>query len=232
MGRELYEAFFKGYTLKQWGIHPRNLPASILQRLPVRYSDDDNYFSDSFQGIPSAGYTELVRDILDSANIQLRLKSRIEDRVKEKYRHTFYSGRIDRYFQYKFGRLSYRTLEFKSFRPQAPRDHDYQGCAIMNFCEEEVPYTRIVEHKHFAPWEDHAKTICTREFSRECRISDIPFYPVRMTGPNELLQRYLEEAEKTDNVTFAGRLGTHRYLDMDDAVAGAIETAGDFLDSQ
>lgn len=231
VGRELYEAFFKGYTLKQWGMHPRNLPASILQRLPVRFNDNDNYFSDTFQGIPAAGYTELVREILDSAKIHLRLNTRFEDTAKEKYRHIFYSGRIDRYFQHKFGQLPYRTLEFENFLPGAPKDSDYQGCAIMNFCEGKVPYTRIVEHKHFAPWESHAKTICTREFSRKCRTIDIPFYPVRTTGANERLQSYLEEAEKTENVTFAGRLGTHQYLDMDDTIAEALKKADVSLDS-
>lgn len=230
VGRELYEAFFKGYTLKQWGIHPRNLPASILQRLPVRFDKNDNYFSDTFQGIPEAGYTELVREILNSAKIHLRLNTRFEDTAVENYQHVFYSGRIDRYFSYKFGQLDYRTLDFEHFYPTDYLEGEYQGCAVMNFCDQEVPYTRIVEHKHFAPWESHEKTICTREFSRNCTADDSPFYPVRMAGGSELLNRYLKEAGKTENVTFAGRLGTHQYLDMDDAIVNALQSADEYLD--
>lgn len=231
VGRELYEAFFKGYTLKQWGIHPRELPAFILQRLPVRFSYDDNYFSDTYQGIPANGYTELVGEILNSANIQLKLNTRYEDIGRGEYKHTFYSGRTDRFFNYKFGQLNYRTLDFEHFYPQDHLNGDFQGCAVMNFCDEKVPYTRIIEHRHFAPWKTNEKTICTREFSRSCEKTDIPFYPVHRAEDNKILDQYLAEAEKAGNVTFVGRLGTHQYLDMDDAITKALQAAENFLES-
>ncbi len=229
VGRDLYEAFFKGYTIKQWGMHPRDLPASILKRLPVRFSFDDNYFSDAYQGIPTKGYTELVQNILSSSNIQLKLNTRYKSNDVEKYNHVFYSGRIDRYFDYKFGQLPYRTLKFEHFYPAEHLDGDFQGCAQMNFCDKEVPYTRIIEHKHLAPWEKHENTITTREFSQACGQNDIPFYPVLHAGGSDILDQYIAESKKQIRTTFVGRLGTHQYLDMDVAVSRALLEAHRFL---
>lgn len=232
LGTELYEAFFKGYTIKQWGIDPRDLPASIFRRLPVRFTYDDNYYSDRFQGIPPAGYTAVTENILDSEGIDVLLNRRFEEIDIRGFLHVFYTGRLDRYFRYCHGPLAYRTLDFKHFHPEEHPSGGFQGCAVMNYCDLEVPFTRIVEHRHFAPGRSPGKTICTREFSRECRDEDVPFYPVRKTGEDDLLQKYKALAKKEEKVTFAGRLGTHRYLNMDEAIGEAIKAAKSFLASR
>ena len=224
LGEELYKAFFHGYTKKQWGVEPTDLPASILKRLPVRFNYDDNYFKHKFQGMPKEGYTEIVRRILDVDGIEVRLSTRFED-VKESIDcdHVFYTGPIDRYFDYRLGQLAYRTLDFEKFYAEG----DYQGNAVINYCDEEVPYTRITEHKHFAPWElaRFEQTVCYREYSRECGKEDIPYYPIRLAGEKALLSRYVEMAKSERGVTFVGRLGTYRYLDMDVTIAEALDVA-------
>lgn len=219
VGKELYEAFFKGYTIKQWGMEPKELPASILKRLPVRFNYDDNYFNHKYQGMPKEGYTEIVDSILNHENITVELNTKYDHGEKEKYDHVFYSGQLDGYFEFKLGRLGYRTLDFDKFTSKG----DYQGCAVMNYCEVDVPYTRITEHKYFSPWEKHDETVCYREISRSCTENDIPYYPIRQMGEMTLLGKYLDSAEKEQNITFIGRLGTYRYLDMDVTIAEALE---------
>lgn len=224
LGDELYRAFFYGYTRKQWGVEPSQLPASILKRLPVRFNYDDNYFMHPFQGMPKNGYTEIVEKILDVPGVEVRLGTRYEDvAATETFDHVFYTGPIDRYFQYRLGRLGYRTLDFEKIYA----DGDYQGNAVINYCDEEVPWTRISEHKHFAPWEAGTldKTVCYREFSRECQEADIPYYPIRLTQEKTMLSRYVELARATRGVTFLGRLGTYRYLDMDVTIGEALNAA-------
>ena len=225
VGRELYEAFFKGYTQKQWGCHPSELPASILKRLPVRFNYNDDYFFHRFQGMPEHGYSAMVERILDHPRIAVRLNTRFERAQGGEYDHVFYSGPLDGYFDFALGRLGYRTLDFERFRDQG----DWQGCAVMNYGEESVPYTRITEHKHFSPWEEHEGTLCYREFSRACGPDDIPYYPIRLVAEKTLLSQYVEMAAETENVTFVGRLGTYRYLDMDVTIREALDTAGGFL---
>jgi len=225
VGKELYGAFFKGYTRKQWGMEPSELPASILMRLPLRFNYDDNYFSHKHQGIPKDGYTALVERILDLSGISVTLGSQFNPEYKAKFDHVFYSGPIDAWFGFRHGRLPYRTLDFEVFRD----DGDYQGNAVINYCEEAVPYTRITEHKHFAPWETHERTVCHREFSRACGERDIPYYPVRLAREKAQLEQYVHLAQQEKNVTFAGRLGTYRYLDMDVTIKEALETADLFL---
>lgn len=225
VGEKLYNAFFKGYTLKQWGIHPSDLPASILKRLPLRFDYDDNYFSHRFQGIPENGYTELVENILSHPNITVTLNSSLEKSDMAAFDHTFYSGPVDEYFDFDEGRLPYRTLDFERFNFAG----DYQGCAVMNYCDETVPFTRITEHKHFSPWESHANSVCYREYSRACTPSDIPFYPVSLVSGNQMRDRYMERAKEEANVTFVGRLGTYRYLDMDVTIREALDAARAFL---
>lgn len=222
LGDELYRAFFHGYTLKQWGVEPAALPAAILRRLPVRFNYDDNYFKHRYQGMPRDGYTEIVRRILDTPGIEVRLNSRFED-LSEAFDHVFYTGPIDRYFDYRLGALGYRTLDFERFYAEG----DYQGTAVMNYCDPEVPYTRITEHKHFAPWEadSFSRTVCYREYSRACGDGDIPYYPVRLAGEKAMLERYVELARTEPGVTFLGRLGTYRYLDMDVTIADALAAA-------
>ncbi|MFD0982096.1 UDP-galactopyranose mutase [Tropicimonas aquimaris] len=225
VGPDIYEAFFKGYTMKQWGVSPTELPASILKRLPVRFSYDDNYFFHAYQGMPENGYTDMVERILDHPGITVKLSTRFTRDMAEAYDHVFYSGPLDGYFDYESGRLGYRTLDFEKFTETG----DYQGCAVMNYGDVDVPYTRITEHKHFSPWEEHEGTVCYREFSRECGPDDIPYYPIRLMEEKAMLGTYVEKANAETGVTFVGRLGTYRYLDMDVTIREALDTGRAFL---
>lgn len=228
IGRELYEAFFKGYTRKQWGCDPTELPASILKRLPVRFNYNDNYFNHKYQGMPKDGYTDMVANILDHELIELKIDTEFRAADGDIYQHVFWSGSLDGYFNFSEGRLGYRTLDFEKFS----QNGDYQGTAVINYCEENVPYTRITEHKHFSPWETHDDTTCYREFSRICTADDIPYYPIRMVKEKELLSRYLDKAMELTNTTFVGRLGTYRYLDMDVTIREAIDVARKYVACQ
>jgi len=225
VGNDLYEAFFKGYTQKQWGCSPTELPASILKRLPVRFNYDDNYFFHKFQGMPANGYTEMIEGILDHPNIHVSLETSFQRDQVPGYAHVFYSGPLDGYFDYELGRLGYRTLDFERFT----YDGDYQGCAVMNYGDVAVPYTRITEHKHFSPWEEHKGSVCYREFSRACGPDDIPYYPIRLVEEKAQLADYIARAEQEKDVTFVGRLGTYRYLDMDVTIREALDTARLYL---
>lgn len=225
VGRDLYEAFFKFYTIKQWGVNPKQLPASILKRLPLRFDYNDNYFSHQYQGMPKDGYEELVRSILMHDNISVELNTVFDTSTRDNFKHVFYSGTLDGFFNYQFGRLGYRTLDFKIER----HDENYQGCAVMNYCDETKDYTRITEHKYFSPWEQHQKTIIYKEFSRYCEENDIPYYPIRLVEEKETLARYHELAINEKNITFIGRLGTYRYLDMDVTIREALDTAKHYL---
>ncbi|MGZ3214955.1 UDP-galactopyranose/dTDP-fucopyranose mutase family protein [Paracoccus sp. T5] len=221
VGRELYEAFFQGYTEKQWGCSPSQLPASILKRLPLRFNYDDNYFFHRFQGMPEEGYTALVERILDHARITVELGQEYDDGMAQGVDHVVWSGPLDGYFGYRLGRLGYRTLDFERFTYQG----DYQGCAVMNYGDRAVPFTRITEHKHFSPWEAHEGSVCYREYARAAEPGDTPYYPVRLVQEKALLERYVALAQETRGVTFVGRLGTYRYLDMDVTVREALDAA-------
>ena len=225
VGRDLYETFFKGYTRKQWGCCPTELPASILKRLPVRFNYDDNYFFHRFQGMPKDGYTRMVERILDHPGIDVHLETDFSRDDAVVYDHVFYSGPLDGYFEYELGHLGYRTLDFERFISNG----DYQGCAVMNYPDEDVPFTRITEHKHFAPWETHEATVCYREYSRACEPDDIPYYPIRLVNEKKMLKDYMARAEMEENVTFVGRLGTYRYLDMDVTIREALDAARAFI---
>lgn len=225
VGRDLYEAFFKTYTIKQWGLHPNELPASILKRLPVRFNYDDNYFNHKYQGMPADGYTSLVEKMLALPGVNIHLNTRFDPDSKSDYDHVFYSGPIDAWFKHTDGRLPYRTLDFDVFRDTG----DYQGNAVINYCDEQEKYTRITEHKHFSPWEQHEKTVCYKEYSRQCGDSDIPYYPIRLARDKVQLERYVKLAQQEGNVTFVGRLGTYRYLDMDVTIHEALNTVDKFL---
>jgi UDP-galactopyranose mutase len=228
VGQELYDAFFEGYTRKQWGVDPELVPAHILSRLPVRFSYDDNYYNHRYQGMPEHGYSAIIEAMIDHDNICLRLSSEFTQNDKVGYEHTFFSGSIDSYYRYKYGVLGYRTLDFEQFCDVG----DYQGCAVINYCDPEIPFTRITEHKHFAPWETHKNTVCSKEYSREFRIGDIPYYPVRLVEEEAMLRKYIDEAEGDNDITFVGRLGTYRYLDMDVTVKEAIMTVREFLSNR
>ena len=225
VGAELYEAFFRGYTVKQWGMDPKDLPASILKRLPVRFNYDDNYFHHKFQGMPRDGYTKLVENILAHPRIQVELEHAYTPDENAGFDHVFYSGPLDSYFDYAHGRLEYRTLDFEKFH----FDGDFQGNAVINYPDEDVPFTRITEHKHFASWEQHDGSVCYREYSRACEPDDIPYYPIRLVESKAALTKYEELAQTTRGVTFLGRLGTYRYLDMDVTIGEALEISARML---
>jgi UDP-galactopyranose mutase len=225
VGKGLYEAFFKGYTQKQWGCSPTELPASILKRLPVRFNYDDNYFAHKYQGMPENGYTDMIGRILDHPNITVHLNTTFSRSQKDDFDHVFWSGPLDTYLNNEFGPLGYRTLDFERFT----YDGDYQGTAVMNYGDVDVPFTRITEHKHFSPWEEHQGSVCYREFSRACGPDDIPYYPIRLVKDKEQLEQYVERAKQETGITFVGRLGTYRYLDMDVTIREALDTAREFL---
>jgi UDP-galactopyranose mutase len=232
LGRDLYEAFFEGYTVKQWGCHPRELPASILKRLPVRFNYDDNYYNRRFQGIPAEGYTEVIRRILDHPNIQVQLgksfrASEPGTMQGDKPTLLIYTGPIDAFFDYREGRLGYRTVMFERIQTEA---NDYQGNAVVNYTDRSVPWTRVHEHKHFAPWETHERTVAFREFSKETEASDVPYYPKRLAPDMSILQRYRDLAGSASvqsslgfPVSFLGRLATYRYMDMETVIGEALE---------
>jgi len=225
VGEELYDAFFKGYTLKQWGVDPCDLPASILKRLPLRFNYNDNYFDHKYQGIPKDGYTTLIERMLEVPDVTVHLNTHFDSSQKVNYDQVFYSGPLDAWFDHIYGLLPYRTLDFECFRDVG----DYQGTAVVNYCDPEVPYTRITEHKHFSPWESHDQTVCYKEYSRLCTERDIPYYPIRLTGDMSQLKKYMELVKNESNVTFVGRLATFRYLDMDVTIKEALDIVNYYL---
>lgn len=225
IGNDLYETFFKGYTKKQWGVHPSQLPASILKRLPIRFNYNDNYFSDPFQGIPKNGYTYIIEKMIDHKNIKLNLECKFERNNTKEFEAVFYSGPIDDWFGYKRGRLPYRTLKFDAERYSG----DFQGNAVINYCDEDTKWTRITEHKHFAPEENHQETIIYKEFSKKCKENDIPYYPLPLVNGNKILSEYLIDAKNEKNVYFIGRLGTYRYLNMDVAIEESLNISKTFF---
>jgi UDP-galactopyranose mutase len=219
LGRELYEAFFYGYTKKQWGCEPRELPASILKRLPVRFNYDDNYYEARYQGIPIKGFTEMVAAILDCSGIEVKCGVTFSAEDIGRYEHVFYTGPIDRFFGFQLGRLGYRTVTFE----RGDAEGDYQGNAVINYPGTEHAYTRVHEHKHFAPWEKHDFTVYFREYSKETEPGETPYYPKRLGPDIEMLEKYLRLAEAQEKVSFVGRLGTYRYLNMDQAIGEALD---------
>lgn len=226
IGKDLYEAFFYGYTKKQWGCEPSELPASILKRLPVRFNYNDNYYNNPFQGIPKEGYTSIFEKMLDSENIEVLLNTKFDESYDlSGFDHIFYTGPIDAFFNYKHGKLSYRTVFFEKHFSE----DDYQGNAVINYADPEIPYTRIHEHKHFTPWESHEKTVYFKEFSKETEEEDIPYYPKRLSKDLEILSKYETEKEGLEKITFIGRLATYRYMDMHHVIGEALEIAKDFI---
>ncbi len=221
VGREIYENFFYGYTKKQWGCEPSELPASVFKRLPIRFNYDDNYYSSRYQGIPEEGYSEMVRRILDIPGVDLRLNTPMEKSQFSAYDHVFYSGPIDAFFDFRLGRLRYRTVSFERIDGEG----DYQGTALINYTGLEAPFTRIHEHKHFTPWEEHEKTVAFREFSKETGPADEPYYPLRLAEDSSLLEEYKVLAQGEAKTSFIGRLGTYRYLDMDQVIGEALDVA-------
>jgi UDP-galactopyranose mutase len=228
IGKELYYAFFYGYTKKQWGCEPTELPASILKRIPVRFNFDDNYHNNIFTGIPVDGYSAIIQKLVEDSNIRVTLNKKFEPGMDVSgYEHVFFTGPIDAWFNFKYGRLGYRTVTFETLYA----DGDFQGTTQMNYCDEDVPYTRITEHKHFANWEQHDKTIYFKEFSKETEPSDIPYYPKRLAPDKELLLQYRSDAAALEHVSFLGRLATYRYMDMHHVIGEALNFARSFLEA-
>lgn len=224
IGRPLYEAFIRGYTMKQWQTDPRELPASIITRLPVRYMFDNRYFSDPREGMPVNGYTAIFERMLDNENIHVMLdadwfslRSAIPSGTP-----TIYTGPIDRYFDFREGQLGWRTVDFE--RSVVPTG-DFQGTAMMNYADESVPFTRIVEYRHFHPERDYPddRSVIVHEYSRSAGQGDEPYYPINTASDKELYRKYREMADAEENIHFGGRLGTYRYLDMHQAIGAALK---------
>ena len=224
VGRDVYEVLVKGYTEKQWGRPCTELPASIIRRLPVRLTYDNNYFNDTFQGIPREGYTCMVERMLEGAEV--RLNTPWAPEMRKTADRIIYTGSIDSWFESSLGRLEYRSLRFETEKLEM---QDYQGNAVINDTNAETPYTRTIEHKHFACDQPEvtgtACTWITREYPQEWEPGKEPYYPVNDAKNNALYARYQQLAEQDPNVIFGGRLGMYRYLDMDDTVRAALETA-------
>lgn len=228
IGKDLYEAFFLGYTKKQWGCEPKELPASILKRLPVRFNYNDNYYNSPLQGIPREGYTPMFEQLLSHPKIRLELNRRFDPlKDLELYDHVFFSGPIDAYFGYEYGPLGYRTVFFEKMVAEG----DYQGNAVINYSDPNVPFTRITEHKHFTPWEKHDKTIYFKEYSKETTQNDIPYYPKRLQGDLLKLRAYKEKADAQNKTSFIGRLGTYKYMDMHQVIYEALTFASVIIDA-
>ena len=211
IGRDLYRDFLYGYTIKQWGFSPKNIPENVLKRLPVRFNYDDNYYNDRYQGIPKKGYTSIIKSILNHKSIKVILNKKYKKTDSRNYDFIFYSGPIDEFFDYKFGMLNYRTVYWKK---KIIKSEDFQGNPVINYNDPKIPYTRVIEHKHFDPNRLSKKTAIYYEYSKKTSKKDIPYYPVRFESDKIKLHKYNQEAKKIKNLFFIGRLGTYRYLDM------------------
>ncbi len=230
IGRELYEAFIKGYTKKQWQMDPSKLPSEIITRLPIRFNYNNDYFDDLWQGIPNDGYDAWFARMLDHKNITLKLESDFFDPASSYFKNrvlgqipVVYTGKLDQYFDYCAGDLNWRTLDFEL---QTIQIDDFQGNTVINYANEEVPYTRIHEFKHFHPEKtdivNSSETIIMREYSRYSGKNDEPFYPINSRADRDLLSVYRELQMHESQVYFGGRLGSYKYLDMHMAVASAL----------
>ena len=219
---DVYENLVKGYTEKQWGRPCNELPAFIIKRLPLRFRYDNNYFSDRYQGIPIGGYTQIVEKLLENAEV--KLNTDYFEFIKENpdiAEKTVYTGAIDEFFEYKLGTLEYRSVRFEN---EILDTDNYQGNAVVNYTAAEVPFTRIIEHKHFE-FGEQPKTVISREYSAEWKPGVEPYYPVNNEKNNALYEQYKQLANERKDVIFGGRLGLYRYLDMDKVIALALETA-------
>lgn len=223
VGRDVYEKLIKGYTEKQWGRDCKELPAFIIKRLPLRFVYDNNYFNDRYQGIPIGGYTAIIEKMLEG--IEVRTGTDYFDFIRDNKniaKKTIFTGMIDEYYGYCYGPLQYRSVRFET---EVLDCENYQGNAVVNYTDREVPYTRIIEHKHFE-FGKQPKTVISREYSSEWKQGMEPYYPVNNEENNALYEKYRELADKESNVIFGGRLGQYKYYDMDKVIAAALECAG------
>ena len=227
-GRDVYEKLVKGYTEKQWGRDCKDLPAFIIRRLPLRFTYDNNYFNDRFQGIPEGGYTQIVEKLLEDIPVltgvslqeyQTANAARTADE-QDSWDRLLYTGMIDEYYHYRLGTLEYRSLRFET--EELPEEDNYQGNAVVNYTEREVPYTRIIEHKHFE-FQTGEGTVITREYPATWKKGDEPYYPINDEKNGALSAQYAELAKKEANVLFGGRLGQYKYYDMDKVIRSALD---------
>ena len=220
VGKDIYEKLVKGYTQKQWGRLCTELPTFIIKRLPVRFTYDNNYFNDLYQGIPIGGYTKIIEKMLEGIEIKLNYDffEHRED-LKSIANKIVFTGMIDQYYDYCFGELEYRILRFES---EILNIENYQGNAVVNYNEYEIPYTRIIEHKHFE-YGSQPKTVITREYPTTWRKGDEPYYPLNDDRNNELYTKYKKLADEEDNIIFGGRLGLYKYYDMHDIIGEALK---------
>lgn len=221
VGRDVYEKLVKGYTEKQWGRSCTELPAFIIRRLPVRFTYDNNYFTDRYQGIPIGGYTQIAEKMLEGVEVRLGVDFRDLD-GSDSFDRILYTGMIDEYFDHCLGELQYRSLRFEEEVLEGC--DNYQGNAVVNYTEREVPYTRIIEHKHFE-FGTQPDTVITREYPAAWKRGDEPYYPINDEQNGSLYEKYAELAAKEKNVLFGGRLGQYRYYDMDKVIAEALAMA-------
>ncbi|MBA2640919.1 MAG: UDP-galactopyranose mutase [Nocardioidaceae bacterium] len=225
IGRPLYEAFIRGYTLKQWQTDPKELPAEIISRLPVRYNFDNRYFSDAYEGLPTNGYTAWLSTMADDDNIEVRLDTDFFDHRADIVGNVpvVYTGPVDQYFDNELGRLSWRTIDLDTSVEEVG---DFQGTPVLNYADEDVPYTRIIEPRHFHPERRDRypadRTVIQREYSRFAEVGDEPYYPVNTAEDRARLLRYRDLAKAEKQVLFGGRLGTYKYLDMHMAIGAAL----------
>jgi UDP-galactopyranose mutase len=241
VGRDVYEKLIKGYTEKQWGRSCTDLPAFIIKRLPLRFTYDNNYFNDRFQGIPMGGYTQIIEKMLDGIDVKTSedffamrdraettgdlTKTTLSDGTEVEYEKILFTGQIDEYYDSKFGPLEYRSVRFET---EELEEENYQGNAVVNYTEREVPYTRIIEHKHFEFGKQHT-TIISREYSSEWKPGVEPYYPVNNDKNNALYEKYAELAKAEKNVLFGGRLGMYKYFDMDKDLRAALDLCAEEL---
>ena len=221
VGKDIYEKLVKGYTEKQWGRKAAELPAFIIKRLPVRYTYDNNYFNDRYQGIPEKGYNVIFDKLLEGIDVKLDtdfFENREE--LMKKAEKIVFTGMIDQFFEYRYGVLEYRSLKFEN---EMHETDNYQGNAVVNYCEREIPYTRIIEHKHFE-FGKQPKTVITKEYPKEWKEGDEPYYPVNDEKNNEIFRKYKKLAENEKNVIFGGRLADYKYYDMCNIIEKVLET--------
>ncbi len=219
VGTDVYEKLIKGYTEKQWGRDAKELPSFIIKRLPLRFTYDNNYFNDKYQGIPVGGYTKIVEKLLEGIEVKLNTDFFEEYRDFEKIADKLvFTGMIDEFFDYKLGVLEYRSLRFEHEKKECS---NYQGSAVVNYTEKEVPYTRIIEHKHFE-FGTQENTVITKEYPKDWNKGDEPYYPINNERNNSLFEEYKELASSYKNVIFGGRLGNYKYYDMDKVIESVL----------
>ena len=226
VGKDIYEKLIKGYTEKQWGMNCKDLPSFIIRRLPVRFTYNNNYFNDKYQGIPIGGYTQIIEKMLLNSDVLLNTDyfEFIKDH-KGIAKKIIYTGEIDKFYNYRYGKLDYRSLRFES---EILNEENYQGNAVVNYTEKEIPYTRIIEHKHFE-FGNQPKTVVTKEYPAKYGNGNEPYYPINDSKNTALYEKYKSLADKEKNIFFCGRLGQYKYFDMDKVIENTLNLAQNII---